>query len=221
MNKWVKYTFGLIVLLTVLFGCTTAAIAETPTAMVSVSDTSTNPKVTESDGSNTVENPGTLEQFGPPGVIVSGLLGGALLVVRAWRDGRKIDVTTYKERAAEAETRSNEEIGKVRKKLDELEAKLDTVIEDRDKQRDTLEERKAQFTAQILDLEKRHQRELEDMHAALLIEIHVRHSLERLLAENGISIPQGAPVYTTKMKADAQAEMDVTTQALRVIRESE
>jgi hypothetical protein len=145
-------------------------------------------------------NPGVLEQFGPPGVIITTILTGVLMIVRSINEGKKIDVTTYKERAADAETRSNEEIGKVHKKLAELEVKLDEVIADRDEYRNTLEERKQQFTQQVLDMEKRHQRELEDMHAALMIEVHTRHRLERLLAEHGITVPETPPPYTKSMR---------------------
>lgn len=147
-----------------------------------------------------VAEPDVIAQFGPPGVIITTVLTGILMIVKAVNEGKKIDVTTYKERAADAETRSNEEIGKVHKKLAELELKLDEVIADRDEYRDTLEERKAHFTQQILDMEKRHQRELEDMHAALMIEVHTRHRLERLLVMNGIQVPDTPPPYTKSMK---------------------
>jgi hypothetical protein len=169
--------------------------------------------------------PGVLEQFGPPGVIITTVLTGVLMIVRSINEGKKIDVTTYKERASDAETRSNEEIGKVHKKLAELEVKLDEVIADRDEYRNTLEERKAQFTQQILDMEKRHQRELEDMHAALMIEVHTRHRLERLLAEHGISVPETPPPYTRSMKQAVTTEdrkvADESTASMKAIRESE
>lgn len=170
-----------------------------------------------------VSQPGVLEQFGPPGVILTTVLTGILMIVRAVNDGKKIDVTTYKERAADAEARSNEEIGKVHKKLDELEKKLDEVIADRDEYRDALEERKAHFTQQILDMEKRHQRELEDMHAALMIEVHTRHRLERLLVQNGIQVPDTPPPYTKSMK-EAVTPQDArdaraSTNSMRIIRE--
>lgn len=170
-------------------------------------------------------SPGVLEQFGPPGVIITTVLTGVLMIVRSINEGKKIDVTTYKERAADAETRSNEEIGKVHKKLAELEVKLDEVIADRDEYRNTLEERKAQFTQQVLDMEKRHQRELEDMHAALMIEVHTRHRLERLLAEHGISVPETPPPYTRSMKQAVtpqdRATADASTASMKAIRESE
>lgn len=170
-------------------------------------------------------SPGVLEQFGPPGVIITTILTGVLMIVKSINEGKKIDVTTYKERAAEAETRSNEEIGKVHKKLGELEKKLDDVIADRDEYRDTLEERKAHFTQQILDMERRHQRELEDMHSALMIEVHTRHKLERLLAENGIAVPSTPPPYTRAMKeavtAQDHVEASVSTASMKVIRETE
>lgn len=169
--------------------------------------------------------PGVLEQFGPPGVIITTVLTGVLMIVRSINEGKKIDVTTYKERAADAETRSNEEIGKVHKKLAELEVKLDEVIADRDEYRNTLEERKAQFTQQVLDMEKRHQRELEDMHAALMIEVHTRHRLERLLAENGIQVPETPPPYTRSMKQaitpQDRATADASTASMKAIREAE
>lgn len=147
-----------------------------------------------------MSNPGVLEQFGPPGVIITTVLTGVLMIVRSVNEGKKIDVVTYKERATDAETRANEEIGKVHKKLEEMNKKLDEVIADRDEYRNMLETRKAHFTQQVLDMEKRHQRELEDMHAALMIEVHCRHRLERTLAENGLPIPETPPPYTRKMR---------------------
>lgn len=170
-------------------------------------------------------SPGVLEQFGPPGVIITTVLTGILMIVKSINEGKKIDVTTYKERAADAETRSNEEIGKVHKKLGELEKKLDEVIADRDEYRDTLEKRKADFTQQILDMERRHQKELEDMHSALMVEVHTRHKLERLLAENGIQVPQTPPPYTRSMKEEVtvqdRVEASASTASMRIIRESE
>lgn len=167
--------------------------------------------------------PGVIEQFGPPGVIITTVLTGILMIVKAVNEGKKIDVTTYKERAADAETRSNEEIGKVHRKLAELEKKLDDVISDRDEYRNTLESRKAHFTQQILELEKRHQRELEDMHAALLIEVHVRHRLERLLVQNGIQVPDTPPPYTRSQKAEVTQQdvrtAKISTDSMRIIRE--
>lgn len=223
MNKLLKVLAAGILFLVVMFGLGSSAHAMSPTdsATTGGSGTSTS-KVTEApSGDAVVPNPGIIEQFGPPSVLISTVLGGILLIFRSINEGKKIDVTTYKERAAEAEARSNAEIGKVHKKLGELEKKLDDVIKDRDEYRNTLEERKAHFTAQILDMEKRHQRELEDMHAALMIEVHTRHALERLLAENGIKIPGTPPPYTKEMKDAAQREVDSTTQALRVLRENE
>lgn len=166
---------------------------------------------------------GVIEQFGPPGVIITTVLTGILMIVKAVNEGKKIDVVTYKERATDAETRSNAEIGKVHKKLAELEKKLDDVIADRDEYRNTLEERKAHFTQQVLDLERRHQRELEDMHAALMIEVHTRHRLERLLVSNGIQVPDTPPPYTRSMK-DSVTPQDsrdakLSTASMRVIRE--
>lgn len=182
-----------------------------------------NPTTPPATSSTAVAQPDILQQFGPPGVIITTILTGILMITRSINEGRKIDVTTYKERAADAENRSNEEIGKVHKKLEELENKLDDVIADRDAYRDTLEERKAHFTQQILDMEKRHQRELEDLHAALMIEVHVRHRLERLLVENGISIPDTPPPYTRSMKESVtpadRRDADSSTAAMKVIRE--
>lgn len=194
------------------------ATAQGDTAVVStITDTPTPAAPTDAS------DPGVLEQFGPPGVIITTVLTGILMIVKAVNEGKKIDVTTYKERAADAESRSNEEIGKVHKKLQELEKKLDDVIADRDEYRDALEERKAHFTQQILDMERRHQRELEDMHAALMIEVHIRHRLERLLAQNGIQVPDTPPPYTKSMK-DSVTEQDakeanLNTASMRIIRE--
>lgn len=217
MKKWYKYAALAVLLLTLTFGVSSSSASAQGIETVPPSPT----VVKQDDGNAVVGDPGIIEQFGPPGVLISSLVGGLLLVVRSINEGKKIDVTTYKERAAEAEARSNEEIGKVHVKLGQLEEKLDNVIQDRDEYRDTLEARKASFTAQILDMEKRHQRELEDMHSALMIEVHTRHALERLLAENGITIPGTPPPYTRAMKDAAQKEVGETTEAMRIIRENE
>lgn len=162
--------------------------------------------VEDSDnGGVKVADPGLLEQLGPPGAIVSAVVGGALLIIRAINDGKKIDVTTYKERAADAESRSDAEIGKVHRKLEELEQKLDAVIADRDQYRNTLEDKKAEWTEQFLEQGRRHQIELESLHAALVSEIHIRHKLERILAENNIITPETPPPYTPAMRNDATA----------------
>lgn len=220
---------GVAVVLALLGAASVADAAAQP--LVSVTQTLTPTPTTASDpakdpaGVTQSSPPGVLEQFGPPGVIITTILTGVLMIVKSINEGKKIDVTTYKERAADAETRSNEEIGKVHKKLGELEKKLDEVIADRDEYRETLEERKASFTQQVLEMERRHQKELEDMHSALMVEVHTRHRLERLLAENGIAVPQTPPPYTRSMKLDVtvQDRVDATasTASMRVLRETE
>jgi hypothetical protein len=74
-------------------------------------------------------------------------------------------------------------------------------------------------------MERRHQRELEDMHSALMVEVHTRHRLERILAENGIAVPQTPPPYTQSMKAEVtvqdRVEATASTASMRVLRESE
>lgn len=218
VKKWTKHVALLAILVGVFLGLGSSAGNAASSPMTTGSSTS---QVAEKPADAVVGDPGVLEQFGPPGVLVSTLLGGLLLVFRSINEGKKIDVTTYKERAAEAEARSNEEIGKVHKKLAELEKKLDNVIEDRDDYRDTLEERKAAYTSQVIELEQRHQRELEDMHNALMIEVRTRHALERLLAEKGIKVPTTQQPYTVAMQDAAQKEVDSTEQALKVIRDNE
>lgn len=235
--KFYKYLswiiIGLALIIALLGTASVAGAAEPPSVSVSVSVPQVlvpTPKPTSGSAQDPVgtakaESPGVLEQFGPPGVIITTVLTGVLMIIKSINEGKKIDVTTYKERAADAEARSNEEIGKVHRKLGELEKKLDEVIADRDEYRDTLEERKAHFTQQILDMERRHQRELEDMHSALMVEVHTRHRLERLLAENGISVPQTPPPYTQSMKAavtvEDRAEASASTASMRVLRETE
>lgn len=223
------FIIGSAVVIALLGTASVADASVTPTASVSQAlvPTSTPAPDPAKDPSKVAQpsSPGVLEQFGPPGVIITTVLTGVLMIIKSINEGKKIDVTTYKERAADAETRSNEEIGKVHKKLGELEKKLDEVIADRDEYRDTLEERKASFTQQVLEMERRHQRELEDMHAALMVEVHTRHRLERVLAENGIQVPQTPPPYTRSMKLDitVQDRVDATasTASMKAIRESE
>jgi len=225
--SWV--IIGSAVVLALLGTASVTNASATPTSSVSqtVVPTPTPAPNTSKDPAAAVQSspPGVLEQFGPPGVIITTVLTGVLMIIKSINEGKKIDVTTYKERAADAEARSNEEIGKVHKKLGELEKKLDDVIADRDEYRDTLEERKAHFTQQILDMERRHQRELEDMHSALMVEVHTRHKLERILAENGIAVPHTPPPYTQSMKDQVtvadRVEASASTASMRVIRENQ
>lgn len=225
--SWFIIGFAVVVALLGTASVSHASVIQpTPTAQVLVPTPAPAPKSAQ-DPVTSAQNssPGVLEQFGPPGVIITTVLTGILMIVKSINEGKKIDVTTYKERAADAEARSNEEIGKVHKKLGELEKKLDDVIADRDEYRDTLEERKAHFTQQILDMERRHQRELEDMHSALMVEVHTRHRLERLLAENGIQVPKTPPPYTRSMKEEVtvedRIEASASTASMKIIREAE
>lgn len=222
------FLIGFVVVMALLGSASVVDAAASPSTSVSQELTPTpapTPKTQDPVTASQPGSPGALEQFGPPGLIITTVLTGVLMIIKSINEGKKIDVTTYKERAADAEARSNEEIGKVHKKLGELEKKLDDVIADRDEYRDTLEERKAHFTQQILDMERRHQRELEDMHSALMVEVHTRHRLERILAENGISVPQTPPPYTRSMREDVTVEDHVeataSTASMRVIRETE
>lgn len=218
------FIIGSAVVLALLGTASMADASVTPTTSVSTTAPAPDPAKDPSKVAQS-SSPGVLEQFGPPGVIITTVLTGVLMIIKSINEGKKIDVTTYKERAADAESRSNEEIGKVHKKLGELEKKLDEVIADRDEYRDTLEERKASFTKQVLEMERRHQRELEDMHAALMVEVHTRHRLERVLAENGIQVPHTPPPYTRSMKLDVTVQDHVeavaSTASMEALRESE
>lgn len=225
--SWLLIGFALVVALLGTASVADASVHPASSVSQALVPTPAPTPVTAKDPAAAAQSsaPGVLEQFGPPGVIITTILTGVLMIVKSINEGKKIDVTTYKERAADAETRSNEEIGKVHKKLGELEKKLDDVIADRDEYRDTLEERKAHFTKQILEMERRHQKELEDMHTALMVEVHTRHKLERLLAENGIQVPQTPPPYTRSMRDEVtvqdHVEATASTASIRIIRESE
>lgn len=133
-----------------------------------------------------VEDPGTLEEFGPPGVLISTVLGGIVLIIRNINEGKRIDVQLYKDRAAEAENRSNTEIGKAQKRVEDIEKRIDQIISDRDAYRTTLEQKKAYFSQQLLDLERRHQEAILGTHETLTTQLAVRYELEKILIGHGI-----------------------------------
>lgn len=120
-----------------------------------------------------------LQQYGPLGTIITAIFGASLMVAKEIRDGKLVEVQSYKERAYDAEQRANAEIGKVYQKLEVLEAKLDEVIKDRDNLRDEFTRAQGDFVSEIEELNKR-----------LLREIKARHRAEQLLAEHGIDIPE-------------------------------
>ncbi len=158
-------------------------------------------------GDSEVSNPDVLTQYGPIGTLI-GIVGtGVVMIIRAINEGKKIDVETYKTRATEAENRADVEIGKVYKKLEEMETKLDSVIADREKERDAFEIQKLDFNTQVLAMETRHRTELENVHKALLVEVYARHNIEEILASRGIVVPSMvAPNEEDLKKVQSEAE---------------
>lgn len=135
----------------------------------------------------------TLLQYGPVGGILSVVIGGAIMILKAVNEGKTINVQHYKDRAEQADSEAAGDMKKLRDQMNTMEAKLDEVLADRDELRETLENRKAQFSKDLLAMEKRHQTQLEDSHAVMLQQLNIRHKLERLLVENGIEVPNLSP----------------------------
>jgi hypothetical protein len=131
----------------------------------------------------------TVAEFGPWGGLITIAGTAAVWIIREVNNGKNIDVQKYKDRAVEAENNANIEIGKVHTKLSILESKLDTVLADWERDREEFSVRKQAFTSQVLEMEQRHQRELEEVHDKLIIEVRARHNAEKLLAAHNIEIP--------------------------------
>lgn len=214
MTRLVKMMVLGCLAIVLLFGVTAAGTLEStlgvttaPQAVAFVSPSAVAPvPAPDALPDAVVTNPDIVTQYGPVGGLLTVGITGFLMVMRSINEGKKINVQAYKDRASEAESQAKEDIGKIHQKLIDMETKLDDVIKDRDEYRDTLEERKAHFTQQFIELENRHRRELEEMHAVLVIEIHTRHNLERIMAEKGIKVPDSPPPYTRAMKESVTAE---------------
>lgn len=174
------------VLTIILFGLT-LCFALTASSAVTQEPTST---VTQTaSGDTKVTDPNPLLTYGPTGGIISIIIGGVLMISKSINEGRTIQVTHYKERAEQASTEAAGDMKKLRDQMNTMEAKLDEVLADRDELRETLENRKAQFSKDLLAMEKRHQAQLLDTHAVLLQQLNIRQRLERILTEHGIEIP--------------------------------
>lgn len=132
-------------------------------------------------------------QYGPAGGIISLVTGGIIMIIRAVNDGRSINVQHYKDRAELANNEAAGDMKKLRDQMNSMELKLDEVLADRDELRETLENRKAQFSKDLLAMEKRHQEQLLETHAVMLQQLNIRQRLERLLTEHGIEIPNMSP----------------------------
>lgn len=201
MNKLIRFWLGGLVvgfaLLTSLTAAQSASAASQPQPGPVVVTPVPNP-ITKNDvavapnGSASVVNPDPFATYGPIGTLITIAGSGTLLIVRAINEGKKLDVERYKQRAVDAETRADTEIGKVYKKLEDMEKKLDSVIANRDEERAEFENQKTSYTGQILEMEKRHQIELEGVNAALLVEIHARHKIERAMVAAGVTLPKVA-----------------------------
>lgn len=185
MSRLKKNIVGLLLVL--------ASLSVTGSAMANQPTTPDNPSTTTSTTATTETNP--LAIYGIPGGIVGLILGAGGMLAKNIAEARAIRVKDAEQHAQKVEDRANAEIVKVYKKLEEMEKKLDEVIADRDSEREDFAIRKAKFSQTVIELEERHQREVEELHDKLLAEIALRHAAEKLLAENGIVVPQ--PETTT------------------------
>lgn len=155
------------------------------------SDNKNNDVVTNTNtGSSKVENPDLIATYGPPGGIIGTILVGAYWLVKAINDGRETDVARYKSRAEEAETNARNELAKVNEKLSSLETKLDKALFDLDKERSEFAARKAAWSQQLIDQERRHQDQLEVLMDTLNVHIRHNYNLEKLLSAHGIDVPE-------------------------------
>lgn len=203
MKRFVKPLKALvvIVLLSCIFLFATAASAPEPSPVATSSASVAHDKVSvDSNGSATVTAPDWLVTWGPIATFFSLMSGGILLIIKAINEGKNIDVATAQKRADKAEDKADDEIARVYRKLEAMEAKLDAVIAERDADRDEFAKRKTHFMDELVKMEKRHQAEIEDAHSTLMVEIHTRRDLEKILALNGIDYPKQPPPYTQTMK---------------------
>ena len=200
-----KRFFAVLGLSFVLFACTGSAVMAVSN-LVPEPVQPANPTENEVAPNNTVPEPGLLEEWGPPGTLLSIVFGGIFWIVKAVNEGKSIDVDRYKEIATEADSRASVEIGKVYKRLDDVEAKLDEAINSRDEYRALLEEKKRLWHIDYLAQERRHREQLESQHDILVVEIATRRKLEKILADHGISYPDTPPPYTDTMLSEVTKE---------------
>lgn len=154
------------------------------------------PVVENAKGDQEVAGDSVLLQYGPSGGLITVSLGGILMIIRAYNDGKKIEVTTYKERYSELKDETEGELNKLRIKVAALETDNTALTTLLDATREALETRKAHFTEVRLDNEAVHRNQIESLNAVLLQEIRIRHMLERVLAEHDIALPTGTELTT-------------------------
>lgn len=181
-NRVRRYIFLGIMGIIILFGTAGAAAPSSPTDIT----------VSSENGAE-VSDPNILLQYGPTGGIITITLGGILMIVKAVNEGRTIQVAHYKERAEMASADASRDVQKVRDQLTRMEKSIDELNDDRDELREALEQRKAQFSRELLALEKRHQEQILDSHELLLKQYNVRYKLEKLLSEHGVEVPDFDP----------------------------
>lgn len=118
----------------ILFSATGSSIAENNPAPAPHTVTQAVAPVEEkSDASN------TLLQYGPVGGILSVVIGGAIMILKAVNEGKTINVQHYKDRAELANNEAAGDMKKLRDQMNSMELKLDEVLADRDELRETLE----------------------------------------------------------------------------------
>lgn len=110
---------------------------------------------------------------------------GGYLIVKQWREGRAINVESYKSRALAAEERSTE----AESRADELEKRLKSVRESARQAQNIAEEDKARYHDNLMALQLKARERLDLLHDNLDSSLIKNYELEKLLINNGIPVP--------------------------------
>lgn len=202
----------LLITLAIAFGGLFLTASAAPTEVTAIEVVAPNAERVQQDqdGSNTVDDPGIAEKYGP----ITGLIGGVLIgVERIIAAFRKFKETTIDNAIAERDA--------AKKALEDERAHnkdyIAQIVAERESSRTEAEEIKARLHDTTISREKRHRVEIEklykdhtaiteNLHDTLTLEIHTRRKRENLLAAHGIEFEDEPPPYTKEMKREVTAQ---------------
>lgn len=202
----------LLVALAIAFGGLFLTASAAPTEAITIMATTPSAERVQEDenGSNTVDNPGVVEQYGP----ITGIIGGVLLgIERIIAAFRKFKETTIESAIAERDS--------AKKALEDERAHnkayTEQLVAERESSRKEAEEIKTRLHDATIKRERKHRQEIEELykdhsavtenlHDTLTLEVHTRRKRENLLAANGIEFEDEPPPYTKEMKREVTAQ---------------